>query len=196
MDLFLQIWGAVFYLSNKVFFALSVGREALLKQWLQMAAWIVYLLGVPAWVAVLLGHNNWIAASIEAGGVPAMLLGLYNAFKGAVQTHKTLNALVSLCTYASLGFGLFYSLNHHGGIVSLSQVLEMGVMIGFLMGSYLLAKHRDQGWLFFMLMNVSMAALMILQDKPILMGQQLASLCFVVYGYTKTRHEPHALSDH
>lgn len=195
MDLFLQIWGGVFYLSNKVFFALSVGREALLKQRLQIAAWVFYILGVPAWVAVLLGHDNWIAASIEAGGVPAMLLGLYNACKGAVQTNKALNSLVSLCTYASLAFGLFYSLNHHGGIVSVFQVLEMGVMIGFLMGSYLLAKHRDQGWLFFMLMNISMATLMMLQGKPILMGQQLLSLCFVIYGYTKLRRDLRSSKD-
>ena len=187
MDLFLQIWGGLFYLTNKVLFALSVGQIDTRRRLIQVMAWIIYILGVPAWVILLVGQHDWIAASIEAGGVPAMLLGLYNTVKGSVQPHRLFNVLVSLCTYASLTFGLLYSLNHHGGLVSLSQMLEIGVMIGFLLGTYLLAKNREQGWLFFMLMNISMAALMMLQDKPILMGQQFLSLCFVLYSYVKIR---------
>ncbi|MDT8420240.1 MAG: hypothetical protein RQ754_07385 [Desulfuromonadales bacterium] len=65
----------------------------------------------------------------------------------------------------------------------MSQLLEIGVMIGFLLGSYLLAKNNPRGWLLFKLMNVSMASLMLLQDKPLLSIQQLVSLCFVIYGY-------------
>jgi hypothetical protein len=57
-------------------------------------------------------------------------------------------------------------------------------MIGFLIGSYLLAKSNVYGWLFFMLMNGSMASLMLIQHKPLLFGQQLVSLCFVIYGFT------------
>jgi nicotinamide riboside transporter PnuC len=72
----------------------------------------------------------------------------------------------------------------------LTQILEIGVMIGFLLGSYLLAKNRSRGWLFFMLMNVSMGSLMLLQDKPILAFQQAVSLCFVVYGYLIARRSP------
>jgi len=56
-------------------------------------------------------------------------------------------------------------------------------MIGFLLGSYLLAKNKTYGWLFFMLMNGSMGTLMIIQNKPILALQQTVSLCFVVYGF-------------
>ncbi len=55
-------------------------------------------------------------------------------------------------------------------------------MVGFLLGSYLLAKRNPNGWLLFMLMNGSMAALMLLRDKPILSIQQILFLCFVIYG--------------
>jgi len=83
-----------------------------------------------------------------------------------------------------LFLGVGYSLYDYGGITSETQVLEIGVMIGFLIGTYLLAKKNSYGWLFFMLMNASMAALMLLQHKPLLGMQQLVSLCFVIYGFT------------
>jgi len=40
---------------------------------LKIIGWIIYLSGVPAWVIILIGKHDWIAASIEAGGIPAML---------------------------------------------------------------------------------------------------------------------------
>ncbi len=57
----------------------------------------------------------------------------------------------------------------YGGISTFSQALELGVTIGFLMGTYLMTRHDERGYLFFMLMNVSMASLMALQEKHILM---------------------------
>lgn len=187
MDLILQIWGGSFYLINKVLFALSEGKHGKTKKHLKTSGWSIYILGVPAWVIILVGHQDWIAASIEAGGIPAMLLGLYNTYHDNNRPHKAFNIVVTLCTYSSLAFGLIYSLSIHGGITSISQILEVGVMFGFLMGSYFMAKNNASGWLFFMLMNLSMASLMFLQEKPILMAQQLLSLCFVIYGFNKTR---------
>ncbi|MFK0569836.1 nicotinamide mononucleotide transporter [Endozoicomonas sp.] len=187
MDLILQIWGGAFYLINKILFALSEGKHGKTEKQLKVSGWSIYILGVPAWVIILVGHQNWIAAAIEAGGIPAMLLGLYNTYHDHKRPHKAFNIFVILCTYSSLAFGLIYSLSIHGGITSVSQVLEVGVMSGFLMGSYFMAKNNPDGWLFFMLMNLSMASLMFLQEKPILMGQQLLSLCFVLYGFNKTR---------
>lgn len=187
MDLILQIWGGVSYLANKVLFALSESKQGQPKKNLKINGWVIYILGVPAWVTILVSHHDWIAASIEAGGIPAMLLGLYNAYHDNQRSHRWFNKFVTLCTYSSLTFGLLYSVKHHGGITSISQVLEMGVMLGFLIGSYLMAKNNPAGWLFFMLMNLSMGALMLLQDKPILVAQQLVSLCFVVYGFNKSR---------
>lgn len=187
MDLTLQVWGGAFYLFNKILLAFSEGKQEKLKKNLRIKGWIIYILGVPAWAIILIGHQDWIAASIEVGGVPAMLLGLYNTYHDNKKTNKLFNKTVALCTYSSLAIGFTFSLVHHGGIISISQVLEIGVMLGFLLGSYFMANNNSVGWLFFMLMNLSMAALMLLQDKPILMAQQLISLCFVAYGFKQAR---------
>lgn len=187
MDLILQIWGGGFYLINKILFALAESKQDALQKKLKIIGWIIYILGVPAWVIILVGHQDWIAASIEAGGIPAMLLGLYNTYHDHKKPHKLFNKFVYFSTYGSLVFGLLYSFNLYGGISSITQILEIGVMLGFLLGSYYMAKNSSKGWLFFMLMNLSMASLMLLQDKPILMAQQLLSLCFVLYGFNKSR---------
>ncbi|EAR11302.1 nicotinamide mononucleotide transporter [Reinekea blandensis] len=186
MSLFLQIWGGSCYLLNKILFSLAENQQKLLRKRLQLVGWVVYILGVPAWVIVLVSKDNWIAASIEAGGIPAMLLGLYNTYHDYLKPNRLFNAIVTVLTYTSLAFGVSVSLIHHHGLSSLSQVLEVGVMLGFLFGSYLMAKRNPKGWLFFMLMNVSMASLMLLQDKWILMVQQLVSLMFVIYGYRQS----------
>jgi hypothetical protein len=187
MDLILQIWGGGFYLINKVLFSVAEAKPAEIKKSIKIKAWIIYILGVPAWVTILIGHQNWIAASIEAGAIPAMLLGLYNTYYDNKKHNRWFNRIVACSTYGSLAFGLIYSMVTHGGIVSVSQILEIGVMMGFLLGSYAIAKNNPVGWLFFMLMNLSMASLMLLQDKPILMVQQLVSLFFVVYALIQSR---------
>jgi hypothetical protein len=184
MDLVLQAWGGGFYLINKVFFALAEGRPEASKRKLRIIGWTVYILGVPAWVMILVSKHDWIAASIEAGGVPAMLFGLFNVWQNTDSPNKPLDFMTSLFTYTALFLGVGYSLYDYAGITSGTQVLEIGVMIGFLIGTYLLAKKNSYGWLFFMLMNSSMATLMFLQDKPLLGMQQLVSLCFVLYGFT------------
>lgn len=181
----LQAWGGGFYLTNKILFALSEDKTGQLKRRLKIIGWIIYILGVPAWVIILVGDNNWIAASIEAGGIPAMLLGLRNSIKKE-KVHKLVNTCVAILTYASLIFGIYISIKYNHGISSLSQILELGVMLGFLLGSYAIAKENISGWFFFMLMNLSMATLMLIQNKPILMAQQLVSLYFVIYGYIKS----------
>ena len=184
MDLLLQIWGGSFYLTNKICFALAEGRQDHhTKRSLKLFGWLIYILGVPAWITILIIKHNWIAASIEAGGLPAMFFGLLNVYTKNKNPNKTFDYIVSLFTYGSILLGVGYSLYDFGGIVSISQVLEIGVMTGFLFGSYLLAKNNVNGWLFFMLMNGSMGALMLIQNKPILMLQQGVSLCFVVYGF-------------
>jgi hypothetical protein len=183
MDLFLQIWGGGFYLSNKIFFAVAEARAKAAKRRFRLAGWIAYILGVPAWVAILAGKHDWIAASIEAGGLPSMLFGLYHAYRNAEVPNKFLHGFAALSTYGFLALGLGFSLYDRGGLVSLSQFLEIGVTIGFLCGSYLLAKRNSRGWLFFLLMNASMGALMLLREKPILAVQQMVSLGFGIYGF-------------
>jgi len=150
---------------------------------------VIYILGVPAWVIILIIKHDWIAASIEVGGVPAMLFGLFNVYKNSENPNRFFDIVASFFTYVFIIFGTSYSIFDYRGITSLSQLLEIGVMIGFLLGSYLLAKNKTYGWLFFMLMNGSMGTLMLIQNKPILAIQQAISFCFVVYGFiiaTKT----------
>ena len=185
MDILLQIWGGGFYLANKIFFSLSETKVDHKKNQFKLLAWSAYIVGVPAWVILLVGKNDWIAASIEAGGIPAMLLGLYIAFYQK-QASLLIETSVKYITYFAIAFGIFISVQHYGGITSTSQFLEMGVTLGFLMGSYLMTQHNKNGYLFFMLMNLSMASLMFLQDKHILMVQQLISLAFVIYGYSQS----------
>lgn len=189
MDLILQIWGGGFYLFNKIFFSLAEGKKPETKRSYKIWGWIFYLLGVPAWVIILAAKHDWIAASIEAGGVPAMLFGLFTVYQDRKNPNKMFDRVAALCTYGSLIVGVGYSFYDYGGITSLSQLLEMGVMIGFLVGSYLLAKNNLYGWLFFMLMNGSMGSLMLLQHKPILAAQQGLSLCFVIYGFITAKNE-------
>ena len=100
-----------------------------------------------------------------------------------VLPNRFFDFIASFFTYAFIIFGTSYSLYDYGGLTSMSQLLEIGVMIGFLLGSYLLAKNKSSGWLFFMIMNGSMGALMFVQSNPILAFQQAVSLCFVVYGF-------------
>jgi hypothetical protein len=188
MDIFLQAWGGGFYLLNKICFSVAENREAQAKRSLKMAGWIIFMLGMPPWLIILVGNNNWIIAATEVGAIPAMLLGLYNTYYNNDKTAPILfTAFVRFCTYFFIAVGLTYSVYVHGGITTATQVLEIAVITGFLLGSYLLAQNNSIGWLFFMLMNASTAILMLINDKPILLGQQLVSLGFVIYGYVRSR---------
>lgn len=183
MDFILQFWGGGFYLLNKIFFALAEDKKPVRRRMMKILGWIFYILGVPAWVIILISKDSWIAASVEIGALPSMLLGLHNVYYPNTPTHKLLDMFAKYTTYFAIALGVFYSVYTHRGINSLSQLLEICMTVGFLVGSYLLAKHNHYGWLFFMLMNVSMASLMFMQDKPLLMVQQLISLGFTIYGF-------------
>lgn len=183
MDLILQLWGGLFYLTNKICFSLAEGRDKHSKRQLRLFGWGIYILGVPAWVIILVIKHNWIAASIEAGGLPAMFLGLVNIYNNSDKHNRFFDPLAAFSTYTFIILGSCYSFYDYGGLTSLSQLLEIGVMIGFLLGSYLLAKNRTSGWLFYMLMNACMGTLMLIQKKPILAFQQGVSLCFVIFGF-------------
>lgn len=181
MTLFLQIWGGLFYLLNKVFLSLATRQEKWQK--LRIWGWASFLIGLPAWVIILALQRDWIAATIEFGSAPAMVLGLYGAMRGEANTPKSLDTFSKYFAYILLALGITYSWIENNGITSLSQFLEIGVIVGFLIGTYLLAKNRRIGWLFFFLMNVSMGLLMFLQDHLILAIQQFISVLFVLNGF-------------
>ncbi|MEM9777259.1 MAG: hypothetical protein AAF902_21965 [Chloroflexota bacterium] len=181
--LLLQIWGGGFYLANKILLSLSEGRESADK--LKICGWAAYLIGLPAWIILLVIKQDWIAAAIEAGGAPSMILGLIIAFRGGNRLPTSLDKFAMIFAYILIFAGTGYSIYINNGITSVTQVLETGVMAGFLGGTYLLAKNNRTGWLLFIIMNGSMGLLMFIQNSFILAAQQGVSLLFVIYGYTK-----------
>ncbi len=181
----MQVWGGVFYLLAKVFLAYAEGKKNSL--W-RVRGWLVYLLGVPPWVIILWQKHNWIAMGVEAGGAPAMLLALYSAVKQLEQNPSRAESFVKIFVRVLVIVGVAYSMYDFGGITSLSQILELGVTAGYLIGTYLLAKKDRRGWLCFILMNLSMGILMVRQEKWILVLLQTASIFFAVSGFRRAQN--------
>ncbi len=184
IDIMLQIWGGFFYLLNKIFFSRAERSksEQLKKNW-RIRSWLVYMAGLPAWVIVFVSEYNWIAAAVESGGAPAMLIGLIIARRGHGKEPKWLANIARF----SVVFGLALSLYQHGGVKTVTQLLELGIAAGFLMGTYMMAKDKIQGYFWLMLGNVSCASLMGIEGYLILMVQQMVSLIFVTDAYLARR---------
>lgn len=188
MNILLQIWGGSFYLGNKIFLAFSEGRgsDHAFKRW----GWFSYLIGLPAWVIIFILERNWIMAAIELGSAPSMIFGLLVALHGRERAQTSIFASLSVWfSYALIPFGVGYSLYDYGGLASLTQVLEICAVVGFLGGTYFLAKGVRTGWLLFMVMNIGVAVLMFVQNNFIMGAQQLVSLAFVVLGYMRSRNQ-------
>ncbi|MDR2493998.1 MAG: multidrug transporter [Spirochaetaceae bacterium] len=183
MDMVLQLWGGAGYLLAKAFLAYAEGAKED-RVW-RMAGWLAYLAGLPAWVVLLAGRQNWIAAAIEAGGAPALVLGLVSAWKRWDAVDTRIDFLVRTGTCLMIVGGIAYSVYCFKGITTLSQALELGVTFGFLLGTYLLAKKKAAGWLLFALMLGCMGSLMYLQDKTVLAVQQGISLLLVAAGFIR-----------
>ncbi len=182
LNLLLQFWGGTFYLLNKLFFSRAERATTLqLQQKWQIRAWTAYLVGLPPWVFIFISERNWIAAAVESSGVPAMLIGLIAAYQGHTQfrQHVWLNHLAKLMVIIGLGLSIY----DFGGLTTLNQLLELGVASGFLLGTYLLAKSKPQGYFWLLVGNVSAASLMMRQGYFILMIQQLLSLTLVLDAY-------------
>ncbi len=188
MHQLLQLLGGVFYLLNKIFLSLSEhARQATHEKGarrLRIAAWAVYLIGLPPWVIIFLFERNWIAASVESSGAPAMVLGLITALRGSTKNPpRWLDHLAIVC----IPLGFAYSLYDFGGLTAVSQWLEIGLVLGFLVGTYQLAKERDRGYLWYVLMHVSCGWLMWIENYTWLFLQQVVSLAFIVDAYVITQ---------
>lgn len=181
MSLALQWIGGACYLLNKICLWFSerdrrAGNESRRRRW-RIASWAVYLVGLPAWVLIFIEWHNWIAASVEASGAPAMLLGLLTAARGTdAKPPRWLDRLALACI--PLGFG--HSLWDFGGFATLNQWLETALVLGFLVGTYQLAKERASGYAWYVLMHVACGWLMWIQGYPWLFLQQIVSLVFIV----------------
>ena len=187
MDILLQIWGGSCYLLSKILLSNAEGVKNNRK--LIINGWLIYLIGLPAWIIILFIQRDWIASGVELGGVPAMILGLVISMRRFKKAPKLLIRGVEICAYTVLTIGIAYSLYEYGGITALSQLFEIGVMAGFLIGTSMLAKRNPDGWIFYMVMNVSMWSLMLLQGNTILAVQQGFSLYFVIRGYILSRDQ-------
>ena len=185
MDIFLQTWGGLSYLFAKIFLAKAEGDNSNLK--LRIFGWFIYLLGIPAWVIVLALNHNWIAAMLEAGGAPTMIVAIMSNLKKGMEIPKKLDRAIKVLVFILILTGITYSVYDFGGITSLSQVLEFGVTVGYLIGTYLLTKKDRRGWLWFILMNTSMATLTAIQGKWIFTILQIVSLYFVSLGFKRSR---------
>lgn len=183
MSTLMQIIGGVFFLLNKIFF--SVGERqryegASYQKW-RILAWISYIIGLGPWVVIFIWERNWIAASVETSGLPSMVLGLIIALRGGdpEKAPKWLNNL-------ALGFipiGIGVSVWDFGGFSSWNQLLELGLVIGYAIGTYQLAREKNIGYLWYVLMHVCCGTLMWLQDYQWLMWQQIISLGFIADAY-------------
>ena len=175
---FCQLWAGLFYLLNKIFFCIAELKTEKRKYW-RIRSWVVYLVGLPGWIIIFISERNWIAASVEAGGAPTMLLGLVIALRGKDREPKYLD----LTCVLTIIIGIICSFFDFGGISTLNQVLEIGIVSGFLIGTYMLAKENPTGYLWFLLMNASNGILMLIQDYYWLSGQQAISFVIVLYAY-------------
>lgn len=174
MDTLLQIWGGSTIVLNKVFLAQGGPNR---QRWMALG-WVMFLAAMPAWLAIFIIHHNWIAAALEVGGLPAALLGL-RAARGA-QTSTVWRHHVDIFTGVMVAVGLGYSAYDHGGITSITQLLEMAAVAGYLVGANQLSKERRSGWIWFGVMNGATALLMAVQAKWGMAAAQLVSLLFVL----------------
>jgi hypothetical protein len=176
----LQLWGGLFYLLNKIFYSAAERSDDNQKRRWLIWAWTTFLIGLPAWIWLFVINERWMAAAIEVGGAPAMLLGLIIVIKGEEKNSpRWLDYLARLA--AILGF--VYSVYQVGGLKTMTQFLEIGLVSGFLGGTYLLAKQKAQGYLWFLLMHFSTALLMYIDSSPWLAFQQVISIGFVGDAY-------------
>jgi hypothetical protein len=188
----LQFLGGGFFLLNKVLYSITERIEAgknerLARSW-RIAAWVAYLIGLPPWIIIFISRHDWIAASVEASGAPAMVLGLVLAIGGKeAKSPRWLDYLAIM----GIGIGFSYSLYADRGFAALSQWLETTLVIGYLLGTYLVAKRRAAGYGWLTLMHFSCGALMCLQGYSWLVAQQGVSLLFIVDAYATKRRQLH-----
>jgi len=113
-----------------------------------------------------------------------MLLGLIIALRA---DPRKAPRWLDQTAFVFIPLGFAYSLYDFGGLTTPNQLLEIGLVVGFLIGTYELAKERSDGYLWFVLMHVSCGWLMWIQGYPWLFLQQVVSLLFIADAYLTTR---------
>jgi len=185
MSLIIQLIGGTFYLLNKIFLSVTERKESVEpenKTW-RVWAWIVYLVGLPAWIILFIREHNWIAAALETGGAPSMVLGLTIAIRGQGKVPKWLDIVALIAIILGLG----YSYYDFHGIKTLNQWLELGIVTGFLIGTYQLAHERLSGYLWYLFMCSCCCILMYREKYLWLVAQQIVSIGFIFDAYFMRR---------
>jgi len=180
----LQILGGVPALLNKICFSRAErcnddNKERKFRIW----AWITHLVSFPPWAIIFVIERNWMGTALNLGAIPAMTLGLVIAIRGLERQPRWLDYI----TLTAVIIGLGYSLYDFGGMTQLTQVAELGIVVGFFIGTYMLAKKKPTGYLWYILMNGSTAWLMAMQGYPWLFAQQVASVGFIVDAFVVQR---------
>jgi hypothetical protein len=188
LQLVLQAWGGLFYLLQKVF--LSMAERAELQSWRnktwRVRSWIVYLIGLAPWVVIYIQKRNWIAATLEACSAPAMVYGLVAAWFPLLLL-KDEPLWLKPIPYVALAGAFWWSVADYGGITSVTQVLELGMVAGFLMGTYRLARDNASGYLWYILMCGANIPLLKINGQPWLVAQQVVSIGFIIDAYLSRR---------
>lgn len=185
--LFMQVWGGFFYLLNKIFLSRKERTRGSESQRWRILSWRVYIVGQPAWIIILGYESNWMVTLVEVGGLPSMVLGLMLAKRYAdaelsEEDRRRERRLDLFARWAAI-LGIGISIYHLGLMERLTQWVELGVTVGFLVGTYRLTNDHLDGYKWFFLMNVSAGFLMYLQGYNFLVVQQGLSLGFVIDAY-------------
>jgi hypothetical protein len=182
MLVFLQIWGGLFFLLNKIFLSRAERTEKKYPQkkhlW-RILSWIVGLIGIPAWIVIFIWERNWIAFALELGGLPGMVLALVIAVRGIGKEPRWLHYVAIF----AIIFGLAYSLYDFNGLNTLTQFAELALAAGFLIGTYQIARKKLSGYLWYVIMHLACILLMYLENYPWLVTQQIISIGFVIDAY-------------
>lgn len=183
---FLQLWGGIFFLFNKIFLSFAERAEnkegkqrSILPRW-RMWAWVGFLVGAPAWIIIFIKAHNWIAVALEVGAIPSVVIGLIIAIRGKGKEPRWLHYLAIVCIVV----GLSYSLYDFHGFNTYSQFAELMMTTGLLIGTYQIANKKVGGYLWFIPMHIACIWLMYTQNHPWLVAQQVISIFFVLDAYS------------
>lgn len=170
----LQIWGgAGYFLARFLLFRAEFVKN---DRALRLAGWIIYLLALPAWAVLLAGSKNWIACAIEIAVIPVILLGIVCAARQNYRPNRIIDRIIKLFACVMITAGIACSVYTFKGVKTVSQILELTLIFGYLAGNYLLAQRNPFAYLMFMLRPVCMGLLMYVEAKPLLSLQQAISL--------------------
>lgn len=188
LQLIVELLACAGYLFQKIFLWAAERaqdlKDAVMERRWRIAAWSVYIVGLLPWVYIFITQRNWIAGLVEASGLPAMVLGLAIAIRGI---KEQLPPWVFKLAIVSAGCGFLVSLWDFKGINTINQWLEIGLVLGYLVGTYQLALKKASGYIWYVLMHLCCGRLMWIQHSPWLCLQQVLSLVFIAAAYRRVR---------